>query len=94
MVGVGLRDFYQRVLQPIHRLENIRQRGFANVALELPPVDAGVVLGGESELLGFDPALEACVVNKLDATPTLAYLEQRILLGALIVPADTALGTL
>ena len=59
----------------------------------MPPVDAGVVLSGESELLSFDPALEASVVDKLDTAPALADLEQWVCLCALVVPADTALGS-
>ena len=92
VVGVGLGDLHQWVLQSVHRLENIWQCGLADIALELPPVDAGVVLCGESELLGFDPALEASVVDELDTTPALAYLEQWVRLCALVIPADTALG--
>lgn len=73
MVLIDLRNVDQRVLSvPVYK--NVGQRVLADFALELVPIDAGIVVGHLSVLLGLQPALEAHIVDELHTTTALADL--------------------
>ena len=91
MVRVETRDIDQIVAATIAH-ENEWQFLFANLALELVPMDDGAVRSGKLFLLSFKPVLETQEVYKLDATPASANSEQGIVPIVVLVPTKSAAG--
>lgn len=71
--------------------KNIRQGRFANLALELSPVDTSIVSGRLPILFGLQPALHTVVMNELNTTSAFANLEQWINLIKLTIPTKSTL---
>jgi hypothetical protein len=71
--------------------EHVGKRAFADLALKLAPINACVVWRDLPVLLSLEPALQANVVDKLNASTTCANLQEGIYFIKLVVPAQPAL---
>jgi len=66
------------------------ERCLANLTFERPPVEDLLLLGFLGDHFGLDPLAQTVVVNELDATITLAALNQRVFIRAVSAPTEAA----
>jgi hypothetical protein len=86
VVRTDFGEIYQTVAPPVIP-EHVWQSGFADFALELPPVNAREVDTLLAIFFCFQPAFDTVVVNELNSASAFANLEQRVFIIEDVVPA-------